>query len=49
MALKPHLHQWIPAPKRRDYLVLLEIGAGLRRPAMRSVVFKEDSGATESV
>ena len=49
MALKLHLHQWIPAPKRRDYLVLLEIVAGLRHPAMRSVVFKEDSGATESV
>ena len=32
MALKPHLHQWIPAPERRGYLalLLLEIEAGLR-------------------
>ena len=28
---------------RRAYLVLLEIEAGLRHPAMRSVLFKEDS------
>jgi len=43
--------QWIPAPEHRGYLalLLLEIEAGLRRPAMRSVLFKEDSRATESV
>jgi len=36
-------------PKRRGCLALLEIEAGLRHPAMRSVLFAEDSGATESV
>ena len=42
-------------PKRRGCLALLEIEAGLRHlphaaqlPAMRSVLFEEDSGATES-
>ena len=42
MALKPHLRPWIPAPERRGYLVLLEFEAGLRRPAMRSILFRED-------
>jgi len=49
IALKPRLCPWIPAPERRGYLLLLEIEAGLRRPAMRSVLFKDDSGAAQCV
>ncbi|MDE2730786.1 MAG: hypothetical protein OXI38_05290 [Bacteroidota bacterium] len=52
------VRQSIPAQERRGYLalLLLEIEAGLRclphvaqLPAMRSVLFEEESRATESV